>query len=124
MHFSKIQQLSTREGWTTPESRPKETLTAWENSWPALFAMTSDGILVGFLRAITDTQVTTYLGELLVAQQYRGLGLGKLLVEVCQRLVPATRLDLLSTVASDDFYRSIECREFRGFRRRSIATLR
>lgn len=56
-YFDAMCALSSAEGWTTPELRPKETLAAWENSWPTLVAMDTNGRLVGFLRAITDTQI-------------------------------------------------------------------
>ena len=116
-YFDAICALSNVEGWTTPELRPKELLVAWQNSWPTLVAVDTDGKLVGFLRAITDTQVTTYLCELLVGREFRRLGLGRLLVDVCQGLVPTTRLDLLSTDEADDFYRAMDCIDFQGFRR-------
>ncbi|MYK19564.1 GNAT family N-acetyltransferase [Candidatus Poribacteria bacterium] len=121
-YFDAMCALSSGEGWTTPEQRPKETLVAWENSWPTLVAVDTGGKLVGFLRAITDTQITTYLCEVLVAREFRRLGLGRLLIDVCQGLVPTTRLDLLSTDESDDFYRVIDCVDFQGFRRRSKVT--
>ena len=118
-YFDAMCALSSAEDWTTPELRPKETLAAWENSWPTLVATDTNGRLVGFLRAITDTQITTYLCELLVVREFRRLGLGKLLIDVCQGLVPTTRLDLLSTDEADDFYRAIDCADFQGFRRQS-----
>ncbi len=118
-YFDAMCALSSAEGWATPELRPKETLVAWENSWPTLVVVGTDRKLVGFLRAITDTQITTYLCEVLVAREFRQLGLGRLLIDVCQSLVPTTRLDLLSTGEADDFYRSIDCVDFQGFRRRS-----
>ncbi len=67
-YFDAMCTLSSAEEWTTPELRPKETLEAWENSWPTLVAVDTDGKLAGFLRAITDTRITTYLCELLVGQ--------------------------------------------------------
>ena len=118
-YFDAMRALSSVEGWTTPELRPKETLAAWENSWPTLVVVNADGKLAGFLRAITDTQITTYLCEVLIAREFRQLGLGRLLVDVCQGLVPTTRIDLLSTDEADDFYRAIDCVDFQGFRRRS-----
>lgn len=118
-HFDAMCALSSVEGWMTPELKPKETLVAWENSWPTLVAVDTDGKLAGFLRAITDTQITTYLCEVLVDREFRRHGLGRLLIDVCQSLVPTTRLDLLSTGEADDFYRAIDCADFQGFRRRS-----
>ena len=119
-YFDVMCTLSSAEGWTTPELRPKEMLVAWENSWPTLVAVDTDGRLVGFLRAITDTQITTYLCEVLVDREFRRLGLGRLLIDVCQGLVPTTRLDLLSMGEADDFYRAINCADFQGFRRQMV----
>ncbi len=116
-YFDAIRVLSSAEGWMTPELIPKETLAAWENSWPTLVAVDIDGKLAGFLRAITDTQITTYLCEVLVDREFRRHGLGRLLIDVCQSLVPTTRLDLLSTGEADNFYRVIDCADFQGFRR-------
>ena len=118
-YFDGIRELSSAEGWTTPELRPDETLLAWEKSWPTLVAVDS-GRLSGFLRATTDMHITTYLCELLVVPEARRFGLGRSLVEVCQRLVPTTRMDLLSTgEEADRFYDSVGCVEFRGYRRQS-----
>ena len=64
-YFDAMCTLSSIEGWTTPELRPTETLAAWENSWPTLVAVDTNGKLTGFLRAITDTRITTFLCELL-----------------------------------------------------------
>ena len=118
-YFDAMCALSSAEGWTTPELRREETLLAWESSWPTLVVVDTNGKLIGFLRAITDTQITTYLCEVLVDREFRRLGLGKLLIDVCQRLVPTTRLDLLSTDEADGFYRAINFTDFQGFRRRS-----
>lgn len=114
--FAAIQQLSTAEGWPTPEERPDEALTAWHASWPTLVLVKGPEV-IGFLRALSDEQVTTYIAEVLVSPRWRGQGLGQALIETCQRLCPSTRLDLLSTESSDGFYEAIGFRHFRGFRR-------
>lgn len=111
-----IRQLSKVEGWPTPDERPGDTLIAWRNSWPTLIA--EDGTqLVGFLRALSDGEVTTYLCELLVDPHYRGKGIGRGLMEACHRLIPRARMDLLSTVGSDTFYAAYGCRPFQGYRK-------
>ena len=70
-NFSAIQKLSSAEGWTSPRQRPDGALVSWRHSWPALVA--TDGTRVaGFVRALTDGEVTTYVAELLVDPQYRG----------------------------------------------------
>lgn len=110
-----MKALSSIEGWTTPDLRPQAAALAWERSWPALVAEVDDEI-VGFLRAISDFEVTTYLGEILVAGPYRGQGLGRALISVCQGLVPRTRIDLLSVESADQFYQAMEGQSFAGFR--------
>ncbi len=114
--FPAIQRLSNLEGWPTPGERPANVLYAWQHSHPALVA-THDEQVVGFLRAITDGAVTTYIAELLVAREWRSQGIGKALVDACHTLVPATRLDLLSTDQADPFYEAHGFRQFRGFRK-------
>ena len=114
--FAAIQQLSTAAGWPTPVERPYEALNAWRASWSALVLVNGPEV-IGFLRALTDEQVTTYIAEVLVSPQWRGQGLGQALIETCQRLYPSTRLDLLSTESSDGFYEAVGFRHFRGFRR-------
>jgi GNAT superfamily N-acetyltransferase len=107
--FSAIQRLSVIEGWPTPIRRPDEALKAWQQSWPTLVII-QDGKIIGFLRGLTDGEVTTYVAELLINADHRGKGLGTLLLEVCHALHPHARLDLISTEAADLFY------EKKGFR--------
>ena len=114
--FLKIQQLSTEEGWPTPEKRPNDTLTAWRNSWPTLVLEYKQEV-IGFLRALTDELVTTYIAEILIASEWRGQGFGQALIEVCHQLHSPARLDLLSTESADDFYEARGFRQFRGFRK-------
>jgi GNAT superfamily N-acetyltransferase len=113
--FPAIQRLSELEGWPTPSQRPAQALQAWQNSWPALVATDQERV-IAFLRAISDGAVTTYVAEVLVAAGWHGLGLGTALLAVCHRLLPTTRLDLLSIGPADGFYRANGFRPFQGFR--------
>jgi GNAT superfamily N-acetyltransferase len=107
--FPAIQRLSSLEGWPTPASRPEEALTAWRHSWPALMAV-DDEAVIGFVRAITDGEITLFVAELLVDAPYRGQGIGRLLLDACHRLFPHTRIELFSTETSASFY------AYHGFR--------
>ena len=115
--FPSIQRLSSAEGWTTPADRPNEARFSWRRSWPALIATDDKGEVIGFVRALTDGEVTTYIGELLVVPRYRQKGLGRALLDMCHHLYPNTRLDLLSTESADQFYEAMGCRRFQGFRK-------
>lgn len=114
--FAEVQRLSAAEGWPTPNERPDESLISWRNAWPALVATDGEAI-IGFVRALTDGEVTMYIAELLVVPERRGQGLGRALLDVCHHLYPHTRLDLLSTESSDRFYEANGFRRFQGFRK-------
>ena len=115
-NFEAIQELSSAEGWPTPEQRPEEALAAWRHSWPTLVA-TDGARVIGFVRALTDGEVTTYIGELLVEPEYRGQGIGRGLLDMCHYLFPHTRFDLLSTDEADQFYKALGFRPFKGYRK-------
>ncbi len=101
--FAAIQELSTALGWPSPQSRPEESLAAWKNSWPTLVAADAERV-VGFVRAFTDGNITTYVPELLVAADMQRRGIGRALLDACHLLYPRTRIDLLSEETSQTFY--------------------
>jgi ribosomal protein S18 acetylase RimI-like enzyme len=114
--FPAIQRLSRQEGWSTPIERPDDALRAWKGSRPALVAIANDSV-IGFVRCVSDGAVTTYVAEVLVAEEWRGREIGKALLDAAQRLCPGTRLDLLATGQSAAFYERIGFRSFAGYRR-------
>ncbi len=114
--FSSIQVLYEKEGWMTFLKRSEDALKAWENSNIALVALDGD-IIVGLIRALTDGEITTYIAEIIVDNSYRGMGIGKALIDTCHNLYPNTRLDLLSTDGADDFYQRNSFRTNMGFRK-------
>lgn len=73
--------------------------------------------MVGFLRALTDGEVTAYVAELLAARERRGRGIGRALLDVCHVLHPHARLDLLATEDSESFYEANGFRRFQGLRK-------
>ncbi len=115
--FPAIQRLSSAEGWPTPQNRPAEALAAWQHSWPTLVVTEGESV-IGFLRALTDENVTTFVAELLVVPHRRGKGLGRMLLDICHALCPQTRLDLISTENASSFYKVYGCRYVgEGFRK-------
>ena len=114
-----ITALSTAEGWMTAAQRPEHHLVSWRRAWPALVAV-ADGRVIGFLRAVSDGVVTTYVAGLLVAPEWRGRGVGQALLDACQTLAPATRLDLLAEPGAVSFYDRAGFRSYAGFRRRRL----
>lgn len=114
--FLAIQALSAAEAWTTAVERPEASLASWRAAWPAIVAETA-GAVVGFLRALSDGAVSTYVAELLIAPAWRGRGLGAALLDACQALAPSTRLDLLAMPGAVTFYERMGFQPFAGFRR-------
>ena len=117
--FQAIQHLTARQGWPTPTTRPAETLLAWRHSWPAL-VVTEGEEVIGFVRGLTDGEITTYIADLLVDPRYRRKGLGRLLIEACHALYPHTRLDLISEEDAVPFYMREEFRELGPGMRKSF----
>ena len=114
--FAGIQKLSQLVGWPTPDERPNDALNAWRQSWPTLVA-TQNADMIGFCRALTDEYVTTYIAELVVVPTWQRRGLGQAFLDLCHRLYPETRLDLLSTEDAYRFYQACGFRAFQGFRK-------
>lgn len=69
---------------TLAERRPVDDLNRVEsmlrNADAILCARTSEGLLVGVSRAITDRSFCTYLSDLAVDQAYQGSGIGRELI--------------------------------------------
>jgi len=106
LDFPDIERLSTLQVWPTPHDRSEEALIAWQHSWPAL-VVTEGKRVIGFVRGITDGEITMYIADLLVDADYRGKGLGHLLLDTCYALYLHVRLDLISTEESNPFYKAI-----------------
>jgi ribosomal protein S18 acetylase RimI-like enzyme len=116
--FSAIQRLSDLEGWPTPGVRPEEALEGWRNAWPALVAV-ADIEVVGFLRALSDGNITTYICELLIDARWRGRGVGSALLDACHAIYPRARMEVTSTENSASFYRRYGFRDIGQTHRKS-----
>ena len=103
--FAEVERLSTLQGWPTPHDRPEEALVAWQHSWPTL-VVTEGEQVIGFVRGMTDGEITMYIAEILVDANYRGKGIGRLLLDACHALYPHARLDLISTDEATPFYKA------------------
>ena len=117
--FKEIQRLYEKEGWMTIVKRPEDGLKAWKNSNLVLVALQQDKI-VGVVRAFTDTEITTYIIELLVGEEFRGKGIGKALIDTCHLLYPKARIEVLASETSREFYKSHGFRDMLGLRKSYI----
>jgi ribosomal protein S18 acetylase RimI-like enzyme len=115
--FQQIQDLNAEEGWTNLVKENANMKVAWEHSTVAYIIETEGGAVVGYIRGLTDTRITLYICELLISNEYRGLGLGKKLLQYVHQLYPNTRMEMLASSTSHSFYEVQGYRAFYGFRK-------
>jgi ribosomal protein S18 acetylase RimI-like enzyme len=111
-----IMKMFKIEGWSTLLKKEEEYMIALKQSSCVLVAVKGEDT-VGFLRAITDGVITTYICELIVLDGLRGHGIGRKLLTHCHSQYPKTRMELLASSTSHTYYESLKFRPFYGFRR-------
>lgn len=114
--FPDIQQLNSKEGWNNLVQKDEETKMAWQNSNVSI-VMTAEMELIGYVRGLTDEAVTLFVCELLIKEEYRGLGAGQELLSYLHRFYPSTRMELLTSSSSKTYYEKLNFRAFYGFRK-------
>ncbi|PAE38964.1 GNAT family N-acetyltransferase [Bacillus sp. 7884-1] len=115
--FNRIQELNREEGWSNLVEKNEDTKQAWENSNVSFVVEAEGDGVVGYIRGLTDTRITLYICELLIDKKYRGLGIGKDLLQHVHRLYPKTRIEMLASSTSRSFYEGQGYRPFYGFRK-------
>ena len=115
--FEHIQQLNREDGWTQLVEQGELTREAWRQSNVTYVMESDNGEIVAYLRGLTDTTVSLYVCELLVASAYRKRGLGEQLLQHVHALYPDTRLEMLASQASHTYYEKLRFRPFYGFRK-------
>jgi ribosomal protein S18 acetylase RimI-like enzyme len=116
-YFSQIQELNKKEGWNQLVERHEETLDAWRNSNAAYVVIGTNEKVAGYIRGLTDKNITIYICEMLISEEFRGKGLGKKLLKDVHRLYPQARMEMLASRTSHTFYESLNFRSFYGFRK-------
>ncbi|WP_029330076.1 GNAT family N-acetyltransferase [Exiguobacterium oxidotolerans] len=114
--FEAIQRLNAAEGWSNLVARSDETKRAFAAS-NVTYVVVIDGTVSGYIRGMTDTAITLYICELLIADSARGRGLGQALLGHAHAKYPATRLEILASASSHSFYEQLGYRPFHGFRK-------
>jgi predicted GNAT family acetyltransferase len=115
-HFTAIQELNKKEGWTQLVERYEETFKAWKNSNVAYILMKDESV-AGYIRGLTDGNVTVYICEMLISKDLRGKGAGSRLLKFVHSQYPRTRMEMLASSTSHTFYKSQNFRPFYGFRK-------
>lgn len=102
--------------WNNLVAQGENTKQAWAHSNVA-YVITEDEHVIGYVRGLTDNNITLFICELLIAKNYRGQGLGTELIEYVHNLYPNTRMELLASSDSKSYYEQLRFRPFYGFRK-------
>lgn len=114
--FDQIQALNEAEGWSQLVRQHELTKQAWRQSNVA-YVVESEGQVIAYLRGLTDTTVSLYACELLIAPSHRRLGIGERLLLHVHALYPETRLEMLASASSHTYYEKLNFRPFYGYRK-------
>ena len=115
-----VVDLCKREGWATVSGNRKRAARAM--SGPGVTALVAverkagEERVVGFSQAVGDGAISAYLCMLLVAEDARGRGIGKALIERTLVESGALRLDLLSSDRAMPLYERFPHNRMPAFR--------
>lgn len=95
--------LYEAEGWT---NFSKEKVTKMLATPLSIYlVLVDDEEIIGFARYMTDEVEMTFIGELIIAKNYRRQGLDRRLIEEISTRHSMTRLELVSE--EDNFYKAV-----------------
>lgn len=115
-YFHQIIQICEKEEWTNLVNKQNDLLQAFQSSTIAYLLM--DGVqVVGYIRGMTDTKISTFITELLIKHEYRQKGYGTKLLKYVHDLYPETRVELLASMSSKEYYETKAFRPFYGYRK-------
>ncbi|MBA3948104.1 MAG: GNAT family N-acetyltransferase [Herpetosiphonaceae bacterium] len=101
-------------GWPHPPS-PADHLRLLRQSTAALLARRADGLVVGFITAISDEVSCAYIPHLEVLPEYQGQGIGSELVKhLLARFQHLYMIDLLCDAELQPFYARLGMRPITG----------
>jgi predicted N-acetyltransferase YhbS len=85
---------------------PPEVLADAKETGCAFVAL-RDGQVIGFVRAVSDYEVVSYVCELAVLPDARLKGVGRALLDMVAAEYPEARVDVLSTADAEGFYEAV-----------------
>lgn len=105
-----------QEKWSNLVEKAEDTKKAWSNS-NVKFVVCIEDKVIGYVRGLTDYNITLYVCELLIDKNYRGLGIGTNLLKFIHEKYPKTRMELLGSSSSHAYYEYLNFRSFYGYRK-------
>jgi GNAT superfamily N-acetyltransferase len=65
------------------------------------------GLLIGFLRGLSDNCYRCFIADLAVAKNYQGIGIGREILKYTRSLAPGARLILFAAEDAEPFYQKL-----------------
>ena len=115
-HLDEVLAMCKAEGWTTFAGSRDRAARAMSNPGVTALVAIDDDKVLGFAQAVGDGAFGGYLCMLLVAEDARGQGIGKALVERTLVESGVLRLDLLSSEGAVSLYERFPHIRVPGFR--------
>lgn len=79
-HIANLQELFRDAPWAT-DRKEEDIRTMLKNSWTCAIIDKSNGKIIAFNRVLSDDIYRAFIYDVVVAKDYRGQGLGRLLLE-------------------------------------------
>ncbi|QPC46504.1 GNAT family N-acetyltransferase [Mangrovibacillus cuniculi] len=118
-YFDQIITMCEEEGWTNLVHKRNDLLEAFQSSSIAFLLLDGEQV-IGYIRGVTDTKISTFIAELLIKKDHRQKGLGTKLLKYVHDQYPETRMELLASSTSKDYYEEKDFRPFNGYRKTYI----
>lgn len=115
-HLPGVLRLNEAEGWPSLPANPRRAQAALTAPGVVCVVAVDKGIVVGYIHVLTDRAITAYVSTIAVAAERRREGIGRQLIREEAQRAGVNRLDLLTDVVSEEFYRTFEHRTLSGFR--------
>jgi ribosomal protein S18 acetylase RimI-like enzyme len=113
-HLTAVQVLLIAAGWAGPAVPSDEAILGSLS----FVAITEDSTTpVGFIRALSDGEVVSYIAELVVDAGHRDQKIGRALLDAVANAAPSARIDLLSSEMALGFYERCGFAPKSGYRR-------
>jgi GNAT superfamily N-acetyltransferase len=113
-HLAGVRDLFMREGWRSYAADQERTWRALSAPGTIALVARQRGRVVGVAQTLSDGEIQAFLTVLLIAEEHRGAGVGRTLLERIAHRTPGVRLDLIS--CADGFYGALGMRRVSGFR--------
>lgn len=109
-------ELCRAEGWESYSADQQRTLRALTGPGVITIVATREQEVCGFAQMLSDGAIRAYLANIAVAARWRGIGIGRRLIEQLFAEAGPLYVDLLATEAAGRFYETMRHRRLPGYR--------